>query len=129
MYRRPSYHCYNTTLTRKVLPLFTENILCRCYIFHHTTHKSPYRRRQIGKHIWRQRFDAHVGQGQLARLCRARSISREQTRRVDTEHAIAEDKDALESTEVPRPVFGQSQRENPREIEIKRLVLLAWMRP
>jgi hypothetical protein len=38
MYRRPSYHCYNTTLTRKVLPPFTENILCRWYIFHHTTH-------------------------------------------------------------------------------------------
>ena len=53
-----------------------ENMLCRPYTFHHTTHTSPHRR-QIGKHICRQRFDAHSGQPQTTRLCRARAISRE----------------------------------------------------
>ena len=47
---------YNTTLTRKVLPPITDNMLCRWYIFHHSTHTSPYFR-QIGKHIWHRICD------------------------------------------------------------------------
>ena len=109
---RRGYRCYNTTVARKVLnPRLPENMLCRWYIFHHTTHTSPYRR-QIGKHICRQRFDAHAGQDQTARLCRARATSREQTRRVDTEHAIAEESDGPKSTQVPRPVLARSQQGN-----------------
>jgi hypothetical protein len=79
----------------------------------HTTHTSPYRR-HIGKHIWRKRFDAHAGQPQTARLCRARAVSCEQTRRVDTENAIAKKSGSLKSTRVSRPVFARSQQGNPR---------------
>ena len=110
------------------IPLFhrhyhvLENMLCRPCTLHHTTHTSPYKR-QIGKHIWRQRFDAHAGQAQTARLCRARATSREQTRRVDTEHAIAKEIGALKSTQVPRPVLARSQQGNPWELESKRPVL------
>ena len=99
------------------IPLFhrhyhvLDNMLCRPHTFQHTTHTSPYRR-QIGKHICRQRFDAHAGQAQTARLCRARATSREQTRRVDTEHAIAKESDGPKSTEVPRPVLARSQQGN-----------------
>ncbi len=99
-----------------------ENMLCRPCTFHHTTHTSPYRR-QIGKHICRQRFDAHAIQAQTARLCRARATSREQTRRVDTEHAIAQESDGPKSTQVPRPVRARSQQGNPWELESKRPVL------
>jgi hypothetical protein len=36
---RIGHRCYNTTLTRKVLPPFPREImLCRWYIFHHTQH-------------------------------------------------------------------------------------------
>ena len=108
---RRRYPRYNTALTPKVLPPITENMLCRWYIFHHTTHTSPYFR-QIGKHIWRQRLDAHAGQAQTARFCRARAVSREQTRRVDTENAIAKKSGSLISTQVPRPVFARSQPGN-----------------
>ena len=41
------YSCF-----RLLPPFTTENMSCRWYIFHRTTHTSPYRR-QIGKHIWR----------------------------------------------------------------------------
>ena len=110
---RRGYRCYNTALTRKFLPQFTpESMLWRWYIFHHTTHTSPYRR-QIGKHIWRKRFDAQAGQAQTPRFCRARAVSREQTRRVDTENAIAKKNVSLKSTQVPRPVFAQSQQGIP----------------
>ena len=117
---RRGYRWYNTTLTRKVLPPITDNMLCRWYTFHHTTHTSPYRR-EIGKHIWRQRLDAHAGQSQSARFCRTRTISREQTRSVDTENAIAKHSEGPQSTQVPRPVFARSQLGNQpvRDFEVK----------
>ncbi len=102
-------HC--TDLQGPYPPFTTENMLRRWYIFHHTTRTSP-DRRQIGKHIWRKRFDAHVGQPQI-RSCRARAVSREQTRRVDTENAIAKKSEGPQSTQVPRPVCGRSQQGNP----------------
>ncbi len=90
-----------------------KHVVSFAHISSHTTHTSPYRR-HIGKHIWRKRFDAHAGQAQTARFCRARAVSREQTRRVDTENTIAKDNGALKSTQVSRPVFAQSQQGNPR---------------
>jgi hypothetical protein len=94
------------------------HVVSLVHISSHTTHTSPYRR-QIGKHIWRKRFDAHAGQPQTARFCRARAVSCEQTRRVDTENAIAKKSGALKSAQVLRPVCicTKSARKPVRDLE------------